>query len=167
MKLLIATVAIGVGATLLMDLWGLLRQPLMGMARPDYALVGRWIGHMPRGQFRHAAIGKAVPIAGEQLLGWLAHYLIGIAFAALLVVIGGESWLRGPEPGLALTVGLATVLAPFLLMQPGMGAGFAASRTANPGAARLQSLLTHAVFGLGLYVSAWIAAHLCPIGLCD
>jgi hypothetical protein len=53
----------------------------------------------------------------------------------------------------ALGYGIATVTAPFLLMQPGMGAGVAARRTPRPDAARLQSLVTHAVFGLGLYLS--------------
>ncbi|MEW6332336.1 MAG: DUF2938 family protein, partial [Pseudomonadota bacterium] len=41
--------------------------------------------------------------------------------------------------------------APFLVMQPGMGAGIAARRTPRPAAARVQSLVTHAIFGLGLY----------------
>jgi hypothetical protein len=53
------------------------------------------------------------------------------------------------------------VLFPFLVMQPAMGAGIAASRTRNPGAARLQSLVTHAVFGLGLYTGGWIAHFAC------
>ena len=53
-----------------------------------------------------------------------------------------------------MLVGVVTVLAPFLIMQPGMGAGIAASRTPRPGAARLQSLITHAVFGFGLYLAA-------------
>jgi hypothetical protein len=33
----------------------------------------------------------------------------------------------------------------------------AASRTPAPNAARLQSLLTHAVFGLGLYLGGWVS----------
>ena len=45
-----------------------------------------------------------------------------------------------------------------LLMQPAMGAGIAARRSANPNSARLQSLITHLVFGLGLYLSA-LALH--------
>jgi hypothetical protein len=53
-----------------------------------------------------------------------------------------------------LAVGIGTVAAPFLLMQPGMGAGLAARRSPRPAAARLHSLVTHAVFGLGLYASA-------------
>ena len=50
----------------------------------------------------------------------------------------------------ALTVGIGSVAAPFLLMQPAMGAGIAASRTPRPSAARMRSLVTHGVFGVGL-----------------
>jgi hypothetical protein len=89
------------------------------------------------------------------LIGWVAHYLTGIAYAALLIAFTGAAWLRAPALLPALLVGIATVAAPFLLMQPGMGAGLAASRTPHPRTARLHSLVTHAVFGLGLYVSAW------------
>jgi hypothetical protein len=39
-------------------------------------------------------------------------------------------------------------------MHPGMGAGIAASRTPKPAVARINSLLTHAIFGLGLYLAA-------------
>jgi hypothetical protein len=52
------------------------------------------------------------------------------------------------------------VAAPFFLMQPGMGAGIAASRTPRPAAARLHSLINHAVFGLGLYLAAVPASKL-------
>jgi hypothetical protein len=39
-------------------------------------------------------------------------------------------------------------------MQPSFGLGIAASRTPNPTQARLKSLVTHTVFGIGLYVCA-------------
>jgi Protein of unknown function (DUF2938) len=52
------------------------------------------------------------------------------------------------------------VAAPFLLMQPGMGAGIAASRTPRPAAARLHSLVTHGIFGLGLYAAGWATSLL-------
>ena len=74
--------------------------------------------------------------------------------------IWGLAWIQRPTIGPALIVGIGTVAAPFLLMQPGMGAGIAASRTPRPAAARIQSLVTHAVFGLGLYATAWIARSL-------
>ena len=57
----------------------------------------------------------------------------------------------------ALVVGIGTVVMPFFVMQPGMGAGIAARRTPRPQAARMQSLVTHALFGLGLYVGGWIS----------
>ena len=153
MNYLLAILFIGIGATAVMDLWGIIRRSLLGMAPPNYALVGRWIGHMRHGRFRHDSIVAAAPVRGENLLGWALHYLIGIAFAALLIGICGLEWVRQPTLAPALAVGMGTVAAPFLLMQPGMGAGIAASRTPRPGSARLQSVITHAVFGLGLYVA--------------
>ncbi|WP_151636112.1 DUF2938 domain-containing protein [Noviherbaspirillum aerium] len=157
MDYLTSAVIIGAGATAVMDVWAIIRQRLLGLAPPNYGLVGRWIGHMPQGRFRHASIAAAPSVPGERLIGWIAHYLIGIAFACALLGIWGLAWVRQPSIGPALIVGIATVAAPFLLMQPGMGAGIAASRTPRPGAARLQSLVTHAVFGLGLYAGGWIA----------
>lgn len=156
MNTLTSIVLIGTGATAITDLWGFARKPLLGISSPDYGLVGRWFGHMRHGQFHHASIAASSPVPGERVGGWMAHYLIGIAYAALLAIIGGDAWLQNPTPWLALAVGIGTVAAPFLLMQPAMGAGIAASRMAHPGSARLHSLLMHAAFGIGLYVSAWV-----------
>lgn len=155
---LIGTVLIGVGATAVMDLWAAARKRLLGIQAPDYALVGRWLAHMALSRrLRHDRISAALAVRGERQIGWTAHYLIGISFAALLPAIWGTAWIRQPTIGPALLVGVGTVLAPFLLMQPGMGAGIAASRTPRPGAARLQSLATHSIFGLGLYAAAQAA----------
>lgn len=151
---LISAIAIGIGATLLMDGWTVLRRHLLGVPSLDYALVGRWVGHMPRGRFRHTAIGKAAPVAGERPLGWAIHYLTGIVFALALVALAGSDWLCRPSLLPALLFGVVTVAMPFLLMQPALGLGIAASRTASPARARLHSLITHAVFGLGLYLAA-------------
>ena len=155
MNILLSTVATGLGATAVVDLWSIARKRLLGVPAPDYGLVGRWIGHMPGGRFRHESIAAATALPGEKVLGWTAHYLIGVAFAGLLPAVWGAGWFRHPNPGPALLVGIGTVAAPFLLMQPGMGAGFAASRSPRPAAARLHSLVTHAIFGLGLYLSGW------------
>lgn len=144
-------VAIGVGATIFMDLAGLARRHLFGTPLADYALVGRWVGAMPRGRFIHRPIAASPPLWGEAVIGWCVHYLTGIVFAAVLLALAGESWARHPTILPALAVGIASVAAPFLLMQPGMGLGIAARRTPNPAAARRRSLATHALFGIGLY----------------
>jgi Protein of unknown function (DUF2938) len=153
---LIYTVIIGTGATALMDLWTIVRKRLYGTALPNYGYVGRWIGHMRRGRFHHEAIAKTTPVRGEHIIGWLFHYVTGISFAALLIGVAGIEWMRHPTIGPAIAVGILTVAAPFLLMQPAMGAGIAASRTPRPAAARVQSLITHTVFGVGLYVTGWV-----------
>jgi Protein of unknown function (DUF2938) len=158
----VAALWIGCGGTLFMDLWGALQKRLWGVTPLNYAMVGRWIGHLWRGTFAHENIAAAAPIRGEAALGWLAHYAIGVIFAALLLALWGLDWARNPAPGPALLVGVATVAAPFLILQPGMGAGIAASRTPRPNVARLRSLLTHTAFGIGLYAAALIAAPLLP-----
>ncbi len=154
MEIQINIILTGIGATALMDLWTVVRNKTFGTPMPNYALVGRWIAHMAHGRFQHASIAKAESRSGERVIGWAAHYLIGIAFAGLLAAIVGPAWFDSPAFLPALAIGIATVAAPFLVMQPAMGAGIAASRTPNPRAARLQSIVTHGIFGLGLYAAA-------------
>jgi hypothetical protein len=146
---------IGTGATLVMDAWTLLRKRLFGIPPADYGLVGRWIAWMARGRFRHERIAVTPAVRGERLIGWSAHYLIGMGFAAALLALGGTDWAREPKLGPALLFGIVSVAAPFLVMQPGMGLGVAASRAPHPTSARLNSLVTHAIFGAGLYAAGW------------
>jgi hypothetical protein len=146
-------VLIGVGATAVMDLWLLILKRL-GVATLDFAFVGRWIGHLARGQWMHAAITKAPPLSGERALGWVTHYAVGVAFAAAIVGICGIDWARHPSLLPAICIGIATVALPLFVMQPAMGAGFASSKTPTPARNCLKSLATHAVFGAGLYLAA-------------
>ena len=145
--------ALGMGATALMDLWlmGLRRA---GVATLDFALLGRWAGHLPRGRWRHESIAKAGPVHGERALGWLVHYAVGLLFAALLLAWQGPAWLEAPRLVPALLLGLSTVVAPLLLMQPAMGAGLAGRLKGPVGPNVLRSAANHLVFGLGLYLSA-------------
>lgn len=151
---------IGVGATAISDLWSLAAKRLFGVAGPNWGLVGRWFGHFPRGRFVHDDIAQAAPIPGERAIGWGAHYAIGIAYAVLLLAIMGLDWAHRPTPLPALSVGIATVVAPFFLLQPGMGAGIAGAKTPAPNAARVRSLIAHTVLGLGLYLAALFWATL-------
>lgn len=156
MEYLLHALPIGMGATALMDLWGVVREPLFGFARLDLALLGRWVGTMAEGRFRHHRIADAPPVRAERFIGGAVHYLIGIGFAALLLVVSGPTWLSHPTLLPALIVGVGTTAAPLLIMQPAMGAGVASSRTPRPNVARLQSLLTHTIYGLGLYLAGWL-----------
>jgi Protein of unknown function (DUF2938) len=147
-------VAVGIGATLVMDLWNLLLKRGFGVQSLDYCLLGRWLRHMPGGTFRHASIAAASQKSFECLVGWIAHYSIGAVFALGFVALASSAWLARPTLLPPLLYGIGTVVFPLFIMQPSLGLGVAASKTANPGQARLKSLLTHTVFGVGLYVSA-------------
>jgi hypothetical protein len=157
---LVCALFIGAGATAVMDIWTAARKQLLGIPALSYGLVGRWLAYLARGRFRHDRIAASPPVRGERLIGWTAHYLIGVAFAAMLLAIWGLDWARLPTIGPAVIIGIGSVAAPFLLMQPGMGAGIAASRTPRPAAARLQSLVTHGIFGLGLYAAGRVMSLL-------
>lgn len=154
-------ILMGAGATLSMDLWAtLLRR--FGVPSLNFSLLGRWVGYLLRGQLRHASIAKALPLPGELLLGWCAHYAIGVSFAALLLASFGLAWGRSPTLGPALLVGVGTVVAPLFILQPALGAGIASSKTATPVFNTLKSLMTHTVFGVGLFVAALATARFLP-----
>ncbi len=149
----IQVVLIGIGATAVMDLW-LLGLKRAGVPTANFALIGRWTGHLLRGRVAHASIANARPVPGERGLGWLTHYAVGIVFAAVLVALQGPDWVGQPSFVPALALGLGTVVAPLFVMQPAMGAGFAGARTPAPLKNVLRSLANHAVFGTGLYLAA-------------
>jgi hypothetical protein len=153
--------AIGVGATAIMDLGGEVVRRLTGVQPLDYRLLGRWIGHMPQGTLRHKNIRAAEPVPYERELGWAAHYTIGTAFAGLLVATR-PTWAGRPTLLPALVTGIATTAAPWFLMQPAFGLGVAASKTPEPAVARMRSLRTHAIYGVGLYVAGSAVALVKP-----
>lgn len=152
MDVLVNAMLLGVGATLFMDGYALIIKKIWNIPSLDYRIVGRWIGHFKNGTFSHSTIIQATPIRGEKVLGWLAHYSIGIAFAYLLLLLWGKGWLVQPTVFPPICIGLVTTLAPWFIMQPAFGFGIAASKLPNPTVARLRSLQAHLIYGIGLYL---------------
>jgi hypothetical protein len=157
--LILAAVLIGVGATLLIDLWAVFLRRVFGVRSLDYCLLGRWVLHMPSGKIMHQSIATTAAKRYECAAGWTTHYLIGIGFAILFVILASDVWLERPTLLPALAFGVVTVLVPFFTLQPSFGLGLAASKTAQPTRARLKSLMTHTVFGVGLYISAYLLSR--------
>jgi hypothetical protein len=159
----LGAVAVGVGATVFMDLWALFLKRAFSTPSANYCLVGRWFRHMPEGTFVHASIANASRRRFECAVGWAAHYVIGVAYALALVALVSGDWLARPTLFPALLFGVGTVLAPFLVMHPSFGLGIAASRTPDPTQARLRSLMAHTAFGVGLYVCAVGLSYVVPV----
>lgn len=158
-EMTVRIVLIGAGATVVMDLWLVLLQRLK-VPTLNFGFIGRWIGNGLGFRWARDGIAKAPPVRGELLLGWMAHYTISLLFAALLVSVSGTEWMQAPTLLPAVSVGIATVLIPLLIMQPAMGAGIASSRTPKPLLNVLKSLANHTVFGIGLYLAALLVARL-------
>ncbi len=152
MHIIIKTILVGVGATFAMDIWSFILS-VFNIKSLDYRFVGRWIGNMPNGQFFHKNISNSAPIKSELIIGWAAHYSIGICFAFLMLAIYGKSWFEKPYLFPALVIGITTIIAPFYLMQPAFGFGLAGANFPEPNSVRLKSFMAHLVYGIGLYAT--------------
>ncbi|NIN36168.1 MAG: DUF2938 family protein, partial [Gammaproteobacteria bacterium] len=121
----------------------------------NWGMVGRWFGHISRGVFIHRPIAESESIAYEKLIGWVAHYAIGIFYGFLYLYIVVVLLSSTPTFLSALVFALATLIAPWFILQPGLGLGIFGRKAPQPYALRLLSISMHTVFGCGLYLG-WL-----------
>jgi hypothetical protein len=150
--------AIGVGATVVMDIWAIALNKVFGLPLPSWGMVGRWVAHLGKGKVFHDHIGKAAPISNELAIGRVFHDAVGIVYGWLLVAMVGSQWLAAPTFAPAFILGMVTVGAGWFLLAPGMGAGWASSRRPSPMSVRALNLVSHTVFAVGLYGTARLIA---------
>ena len=156
--ILLSGILIGAGATLAMDVWALILNRLFGVPLPNWANVGRWFWHLRSGKVFHDNIGSAGPHPNERAMGWFAHYAVGIAYGVFFLMIVGTKWLSDPSFLPAWIFAILTISAGWFLLQPGMGLGWAASKTPAPWKVRGLGLLAHTSFGLGMWGTALIVS---------
>ena len=155
MEIMIQGALIGVIATIGMDIWAAVVKYVLRLPTTDWAMVGRWFGHMPRGVFVHRPISESAPIPNELVIGWFGHYVTGVVYGFAYLYIVQIFLSTRPSLNSALIFGLITLVAPWFVMQPAMGAGIFATKTPRPGLMRIINLSVHAVFGISLYI-AWL-----------
>lgn len=154
MPYFVTAAATGVLATIGLDLWAAFVKHVLRLPTANWAMVGRWIGHMRGGTFVHRHVADTGPVRHELAIGWLTHYAVGVVYGLAYGLIirfltDGRATLSS-----ALIFALATLAAPWLVMQPAIGAGMFASRTPRPGVVRAVNVSMHLAFGLCLY-GAW------------
>lgn len=145
-------VLMGLLGTVAMDLWAWLLARLNVAPAPNWAMPGRWLGHIPRGRVFHDDIGKADLVEGELALGWALHYGVGVIYGVIFILLAGQAWLDNPSFLPVWAFSILTIAAGWFLLQPGMGLGWAASKTPNPWKVRGTGLLAHTVFAVGMWV---------------
>ncbi|UWF60044.1 DUF2938 domain-containing protein [Brucella sp. 2716] len=149
-------ILIGIGATVVMDIWAQLLTFLPGQSRPKWGLVGRWFWHLRHGQIFHDDISQSEPCRHEVALGWIGHYAVGILYGVIFALYGGAAWFANPIFLPAWIFGILTIAAGWFLLQPGLGIGWAASKLPNAGNVRILNLIAHTFFSLGMYGTALI-----------
>lgn len=158
MDLIIRTLILGTFATAAIDIWATFANKVLRLPRTNWAMVGRWIGHIPSGKIIHHPIGSSAPINHELSLGWAFHYLIGITYAALYVAYVTNALNEIPTLASAFIFGLITILSPWLVMQPCLGLGICAAKAPRSNLVRLQNFIIHSIFGIALYYG-WTLAE--------
>ena len=149
---------VGVLATITMDVVAVIALRLgiagRGPRRTGPDLIGRWVGYLLRGKFRHTNILQTPPLRGELVLGFAAHYLIGImltlVYLGLLIVAHAT-----PTVLSAILYGTATTVLPWFLMFPSQGMGWLGWDARGDAHLVRASLFNHIIFGLG--IALWMA----------
>lgn len=148
---LVEIALVGLVATAASDLWQQAQKPFTGIPAANWPLTGRWVLGWREGRLCDPVIGTRPPLRGEALVGWTFHYLIGLIYGAMYLAMVSILADARPTPLNALIFGLATLIAPFLLMKPALGGGLFGLKAANPARGLFLSISAHAVFGLGLF----------------
>ena len=148
---------VGVVANIVTDIYEYLLERGLGKNR-DWHYVGRWVAYLGRGVFRHDDIQDTPSVRRELILGWAFHYLVAIVFAEIYLQILAAILEQPASLWNGLAFGIVTVLAPWLILIPGLGGGFFGASTERPTFVRLASLSVHAVCGIGLYLGALVYA---------
>ena len=142
----------GITACLAMDIFQ--RVLLLTCSQPpsNWAVVGRWTFYVLRtARLYQPAIENADEIKGEQALGWVVHYTVGIGYAivyALFMQLG----LLTASLSDGLIFGLSSVIVPWFFFLPVMGKGILGKYTPAPAKVCILALANHCVFGLGMAV---------------
>lgn len=145
---------LGIGANVLFDLWQRGLAATTSEPPPNWAPIGRWFWHLRNGRVFHDDIALAEPYEHELALGWAGHYAVAIVYGVVFALIAGHGWMAAPTLLPAWIFGIVTIGFGWFLLHPGLGIGWAASKTPNPTKARLLGLVAHSVFGLGLWLTA-------------
>lgn len=161
MTMLADILIIGVVATIFADAYDWLLERLVNKMR-GWHLVGRWLVGLFKGSFVLDITDETKKISGENLLGWVFHYIVGVAYAAIYLFAMQFVLVEPPSLATAVGFGVITVAAPWFILMPGLGFGLLATKAPKPNFARLASLSVHTVFGLGLYLGL-VAAGLLSI----
>jgi hypothetical protein len=147
----------GIVATATLDIWQQIYRLAFGTPITDWAMIGRWVGHIPDGRFVQPDIGNAPPIANERMLGWIVHYFVGIGYAVVYLLL--MRFVVGSPPSFIspLVFGAVSVVVTWFFMEPILGAGVMGSKIPGQAGAMVHDFTSHLSLGVGLFIGNRVA----------
>lgn len=142
---------VGIGSTIALDIWVLLVERLTGIPPTNWGVVGRWIAGMPSGHLVLQQSDKPISDT-EKVIGWLFHYLVGIAYAGLILLIFGTAFIQNPQWMPVIVVGLIlSTFAGLAILMPGLGGGFFGRLMPDKLTTYIYLIVAHGVFAIAQY----------------
>jgi hypothetical protein len=147
---LIKAFAVGMCATLLMDLLNFLGAKMEWVAQFRPSMLGRWVTHLVRGEIVLQDIRKAPAAKGEFVIGEFTHYGIGGVLAVFFVLLAGLTGLPVTNFAVTCVYGVLTSVFAWFILFPAYGFGVFGKRGPPHMKPLKTSLYGHFNFGLGL-----------------
>tara|TARA_B110000438_G_C15569124_1_gene544594 strand:+ start:94 stop:576 length:483 start_codon:yes stop_codon:yes gene_type:complete len=142
----------GLIATFLFDLYQISLSYAYNINKPKWNLVGRYFIGITKKNYFIENIESEKEITNELIIGYIIHYLIGLIFGAIYLLINKLLYVE-PSIILALIIGFITVLGSWCIMMPlAYNMGFFASKKEEQKQIMVQNLIAHFIFGIGLYL---------------
>ena len=143
----------GIITTLVIDIWAFILSTIFKLPTTNWSMVGRWCAHLDTSQFIHRPLSQSKPLKHEQTIGWLFHYIIGIGYAYLYVILMIFIVSNDPSLTSAIIYGLVALIAPWLVLQPALGFDLFARLADRPNTIGALNLFVRLIFGVALYFS--------------
>jgi len=143
---------IGLIATAIFDLFQSSLSFAYQINKPKWHLVGRYFANFKDKIYYQDDIENEEIIKNELVIGYFIHYLIGIIYGVIYMVFN-IIFFNNPSLFLALIIGFITVLGNWCIMMPfAFNKGFFASEQNGRIHLLTQNLISHFIFGMGLFI---------------
>ena len=146
----------GIIATIIFDIFQYSLSFAYGIDKPKWNLIGRYFLGYKKGIYIRHSISEDEQEGEELIWGYLIHYIIGMVYGAFYVLLN-KLMFDYPSILLAYFIGFSSVLGAWCYLMPfAFNLGFFASKSEKRLELMSQNLISHFIFGTGLFIGLYI-----------
>ena len=146
----------GLVATIIFDLFNQSLHYAHSIDKPKWNLLGRYYLGYKEGRYIRNSLADDAEVENELLWGYIIHYVIGIIYGLIYVCLN-NIFFDYPSILIAYLFGFTTVLGAWCYLMPfAYNLGFFASKSNKRFNILAQNLITHFIFGTGLFIGYYI-----------